>query len=551
MSIELFFEKEILQKMQDIFSEATGVASEITLPDGRPYTRPSNFHNLFTKIILETEEGLKKSMLSSVDLGTQSFIRPTIRTCYCEGLLEAAVCINVNEIHVANWLIGQVRDKDISDEVLLNYAVKIGSEKNDFIKALKEIPALTKDQFGKIANMLYEFVNVFSDKVYYNFLLKKSIEDYKKKDEELSSERALLQSLMNTITDLIYFKDTNSRFVRVSKSHWEYFGLKSESEILGKTDFDFFSEEHALQAYEDEQTIIETKKSISKEEKETWTDRPDTWESTVKSPLYDLDGNIIGTFGISRDITQKKENELLIKNQNEKLLDLNNQKDKFFSIIAHDLRSPFNTFVGMTEWLDQELSNMDIEQVKLIINDLKNSSRRIFNLLSNLLEWSRVQRGLIKMVPQYFLLKDIVSQSVDALSEMALNKKVEIIDNITDDFELYADPNMIQVVIHNLLTNALKFTPQKGKVILNAKKLNERESEISVSDSGIGMDDKFISRLFRIDYDVKRSGTEGEVSTGLGLVLCKEFVEEHKGKIWVESEKGKGSTFFFTINNCI
>ncbi len=109
---------------------------------------------------------------------------------------------------------------------------------------------------------------------------------------------------------------------------------------------------------------------------------------------------------------------------------------------------------------------------------------------------------------------------------------------------------MIQVVIHNLLTNALKFTPQMGKVILNAKKLNECESEISVSDSGIGMDDIFISRLFRIDYDVKRSGTDGEVSTGLGLVLCKEFVEEHKGKIWVESEKGRGSTFFFTISNC-
>ncbi|MBP7508466.1 MAG: hypothetical protein KA807_11620 [Prolixibacteraceae bacterium] len=134
---------------------------------------------------------------------------------------------------------------------------------------------------------------------------------------------------------------------------------------------------------------------------------------------------------------------------------------------------------------------------------------------------------------------------------MALNKKIEIIDNISEDYELTADPNMIQVIIHNLLTNALKFTPKKGKIILSARYLNQCESEISVSDSGVGMDKRMINKLFRIDSDVGRSGTEGEVSSGLGLVLCKEFVEEHKGKIWVESEPGNGSTFYFTVNNCI
>jgi len=263
MTIEDVFEIEILQRMQDIFSDATGVASLITLPDGKPYTKPSKFNRLFREIIFETEMGLKNCMSSSIELGEQSFLRPAIRSCYCEGLLEAVVCINVNEIHIANWLIWQVRDKDVSDEVLLEYAVQIGADKDNFAEALKEIPAMSKNQFSKIANMLYEFVNVFSDRVYYNYLLKKLIEDYRKKDDELESERSSLQALMNTFTDLIYFKDRKSRFIRVSRSHWEYFGLKSESEIIGKTDFDFFSDEHAMQAYEDEQNIIKTGKSIS------------------------------------------------------------------------------------------------------------------------------------------------------------------------------------------------------------------------------------------------------------------------------------------------
>ncbi len=550
VTIEDVFEIDGIQKMQDIFSEATGVASLITLPDGTPYTKPSKFYKLFTNIILGTENGLKNSMSSSIELGEQSFLRPTIRTCHCEGLLEAVVCINVNEIHVANWLIGQVRDEDVSDEVLMDYAVQIGADKDDFKEALKEIPSMSRDRFGMIANMLFEFVSVFSDRVYYNYLLKQLIEDYRKKDDELASERSSLQALMDTFTDLIYFKDRKSRFIRVSKSHWEYFGLKSESEILGKTDFDFFSDEHALQAYEDEQNIIKTKQPISKEEKETWADRPDAWKSTVKLPLYDKDGRVIGTFGISRDITQRKNNELIIKKQNDELLDLVSQKDKLFSIIAHDLRSPFNTFMGMTEWLDQEFSNMSPDQVRLIISDLKNSANKIYNLLSNLLEWSKVQRGLIKMTPQCFLLNDLVNQSIEALSGMALNKKIGIIDNIADDYEMTADPNMIQVIFHNLLTNAIKFTPKGGEVIINARYLNQYESEISVSDSGIGIDKRMIDKLFRIDSDVGRSGTQGEVSSGLGLVLCKEFVEEHKGKIWVESEPGKGSTFYFTITNC-
>ncbi|MCX6240092.1 MAG: PAS domain S-box protein [Bacteroidia bacterium] len=194
----------------------------------------------------------------------------------------------------------------------------------------------------------------------------RDISGRKKAEEKLAHEQYLMNTLMDNLPDHIYFKDLTSRFIRINKAHSRLFGLIDPMEAAGKTDFDFFTNEHARQAYEDEQNIIRTGQMLNIEEKETHRDRPDTWVSTLKLPLCDKEGKIIGTFGISRDITGRKQAEEEVKLKNEELIKTNSEKDKFFSIIAHDLRSPFNGFLGLTQIMAEDLPNLTMDEIQKI-----------------------------------------------------------------------------------------------------------------------------------------------------------------------------------------
>ena len=366
-------------------------------------------------------------------------------------------------------------------------------------------------------------------------------------EEELAQEQYLMRTLMDNLPDHIYFKDHESRFIRINKSHALSFGLNDSSQAIGKTDFDFFTGEHAQQAYEDEQKIIRTGQLLSTEEKETHHDRPDTWASTIKLPLIDNDRNIIGTFGISRDITKHKLAEEEIKLKNELLQIINAEKDKFFSILAHDLRGPLSAFVAATKIITEEIQTMKFEEIKEITLSMKTSAINIYSLLENLLEWSRLRRGVMDFIPERFNLKKKIEECINVLSESARKKGIEIKIFVPDELDVLADSHMFEAVIRNLVSNAIKFTTSGGKVTLTAGYNEDHTIEIKISDSGIGMTPELKNKLFQINEKTSRPGTEGEPSTGLGLLLCKEFIEKHNGKIWVESEVGKGSTFTFTI----
>jgi PAS domain S-box-containing protein len=491
------------------------------------------------------------------------------------------------------------------------------------------------------------------------------------KKEQLICESILTKALMDILPELIYFKDKESRFFRCSRSLANRFNIPEPEEVKGKTDFDFYSESHARAAFDDEKLILEKGITISKEEIETWNDRPDSWLFTTKAPLYDLKGKIIGTFGISRDITEKKrtedllvdseerfraivrnmgegmgivdenetfefsnpaaeeifgveqgklvgrnlkeffkgeqfeiilnqttirkkgeksiyeiaitrpsgeqrlilvtssprfdnngnfsgtygvfrditerkEKELIIERQNAELKNINSQKDKLLSIIAHDLRSPFDSFIGLTEILESQAGQITQEDVRILANEIRNSASRIYNLLSNLLEWSRVQRGLIKFQPQEFLLIDVIQQCTEVLQEMAKEKQIEVRVFIPDDLEVFADPYMMMIIVQNLLSNAIKFTCNGGLVTVSGEK-NSDNLLLTIGDSGIGMSEKMLENIFEIDSHNNRQGTNGEPSSGLGLILCKEFIDMHSGKIWVKSEVDIGSTFFITL----
>jgi signal transduction histidine kinase len=242
---------------------------------------------------------------------------------------------------------------------------------------------------------------------------------------------------------------------------------------------------------------------------------------------------------------KKAEEEIRLKN--ELLQAINAEKDKFFSIIAHDLRGPLSAFVAATQIITEEVQSMSIEAIRDITDSMKTSATNIYSLLENLLEWSRLRRGGMDFIPAKLNLKKKIVECIEVLSESAHKKRIEIEISVPNELEVMADNHMFESVIRNLISNAIKFTVAGGKVIISAFPNNDHSIEVKISDTGIGMTPELKNKLFQISEKTNRPGTDGEPSTGLGLLLCKEFIEKHEGKIWVESEVGKGSTFSFSI----
>jgi len=256
-------------------------------------------------------------------------------------------------------------------------------------------------------------------------------------------------------------------------------------------------------------------------------------------------------YTVVHDITEIKKAEKEIKLKNEELLRLNAEKDKFFSIIAHDLRSPFNGFLGLTEVMAGNLYDLSMIQIQEFAEKIRLSATNLYRLLNNLLEWSQIQKGSVHFTPAIIQFRTLIEENIILVKESAKIKGIEIGLDIPESLEIFADANMLQTVIRNLLSNAIKFTPKGGKVNIYAKSNNDNSLDISIQDTGIGMCQQMIDDLFRIDISTGRKGTAGELSTGLGLLLCKEFIEKHGGKIRVESIVKVGTTFNFSLPMCL
>ena len=251
--------------------------------------------------------------------------------------------------------------------------------------------------------------------------------------------------------------------------------------------------------------------------------------------------------GIIRDVTEHYQMENDLRQRASELRELNLTKDKFFSIIAHDLRGPFNGFLGLTRIMAEELSSLNQDEIQNMAETLKVTADNLYNLLENLLQWSQMERGIIPFNPGTIKLRPFAEDSLCAIMDTAKMKDIELNINISDDLDIFADKQMLNSIINNLFSNAIKFTPRGGKINFSAKAHTSNNIVIFIEDSGIGMDQYMIDSLFRLDVKTSRAGTENEPSSGLGLMLCKEFIEKNGGKIWVKSEVGKGSTFYFTL----
>ena len=263
--------------------------------------------------------------------------------------------------------------------------------------------------------------------------------------------------------------------------------------------------------------------------------------------IFETDGHLHHLEGFITDITERKQAEAELKIKNEELQKLNAEKDKFFSIVAHDLKSPFNTLLGYSALLADNVQEYTLVQIQQMANNMFSSAGNLFTLLENLLEWSRIKRGQASFKSVKCNLSEIINQNTE-LNKLQIEKKCLLITNsISSDTFVYADLQMLNGIIRNLVSNAIKFSHHGGSVMFKSQIIDEKTVEISICDEGIGIPDEMKEKLFVLGYQSSRKGTDGEPSTGLGLLLCKEYIEKHNGKLWVESEVGKGSEFHFTL----
>lgn len=241
-----------------------------------------------------------------------------------------------------------------------------------------------------------------------------------------------------------------------------------------------------------------------------------------------------------------RENEI-IKKQEQEIRKISRTKDKLFSIISHDLRDPFNSIIGLSDLMADETEDISLEEMRKYAGLINRTAENAFRLLINLLNWSRLNQGNIPFQPQNVHLLPIVNDCIDIVKDISDKKEISVSTEIDEELKVNADLNMIQVILRNLLSNAIKFTNQGGVVKVFASITSGNKVKISVTDSGVGMSQDIINNLFEIDKEVLRAGTDGEAGTGLGLLLCKGFVDIHDCEIWVESNESTGSSFYFTM----
>jgi signal transduction histidine kinase len=263
-------------------------------------------------------------------------------------------------------------------------------------------------------------------------------------------------------------------------------------------------------------------------------------------------GTVIGALVLHMYINKKRLNKTLevanatVREKNEALLELNATKDKFFSIISHDLKGPLNSLTSFSGLLINHGESLSKEEIKMLAQDLDKSLKNLFALLENLLEWSRSQTGNIQFKPEVFDMMEVLESNKALLDAQANNKQITIVNRCNTEVPVLADKNSITTVVRNLLSNAIKFTPSGGTITMDAL-TNGEGAKISISDTGVGMPKEVVQKLFRIDTKHSTKGTANEKGTGLGLILCKEFVEKNGGHIAVDSEVGRGSIFHFTL----
>jgi PAS domain S-box-containing protein len=377
------------------------------------------------------------------------------------------------------------------------------------------------------------------------------ISGYKKIEEELRDSERKYRELFDNANDFIITIDLDGKITNANRTLLRHFN----------TDMDTLSKRYVYEFACDknrEPFIALRDKLIAGMPENTFevsaTDaggHPIVFE--VKASLITIDNMITGIECVFSDVTRQRESLAKLEEYTRNLVELNTSKDKFFSIIAHDLRNPFGSILGFTELLLEDLDELSKTEIRDYLKIIRSSSKNSLNLLENLLAWSRLQTGRMPFEPTELALVNVLEEVTNVLFSLSYRKKIEIMDTVGPDIKLYADKNMLISILNNLIMNAIKYTPTGGKITISAGgnlvkgKADTEFVRISVADTGVGMEPEVSEKLFDLNKLSSSPGTEKEQGTGLGLILAQEMIAKHGGSITVETTPGKGSVFSFLM----
>jgi len=334
------------------------------------------------------------------------------------------------------------------------------------------------------------------------------------------------------------------KFVYVNPAGLKIMGCSKPEELIGKPVLSIVHES-SVKAVVERMELISSGVSVPPLEEKLIRIDGTPFDAEVIAVVTSHNGEPAGQV-IVRDITKRKMAEDSILQINAQLKELNDTKDKLFSIIAHDLRSPFNAILGYSELLSENIYNYDLKKSEEFAKQINFSAKRIPALIDNLLTWANTQTGKIVFAPVKLKLNAIMQEMVDVLESSAKIKNISLNTFQSGEIYVYADQNMLKTILRNLISNAIKFTHPGGKVDVYAM-VNKDVVQVTVSDNGVGIEKDVQDRLFKIDSETTTIGTANERGSGLGLILCKDFTLKHGGEIWVDSKPGKGSMFHFTL----
>ena len=488
-----------------------------------------------TRIALETSEKRFRTIFennaSSIMIIERDSTITMVNNAYCE-----ITGFSREEIVGSSWM-NLVPDSELERLKEYNRLRFSGASDIPNIYEFKFIKKNGEIRVGLMSVFFDEFLNQIVISI-------TDITDRKAIEVSLEESKKRYQSLVEMQGEGLGNVDKEERFIFANAAAERIMGVPPGTLVGRKLD-EFVSQPTLKQIQKE--TYIRKEGSQSTYEMEII--RPDGEKRVLlvtATPNFNPSGEFEYSLGIFLDITDRKNIENELKKNETEMKALNTTKDKLFSIIAHDLRGPVGTSADLLEVMMENYTSLSDEEQLKMLEILKNSAKSTFNLLETLLNWTIIQTGNLVFKPEFFSLTGCIESIVENMNPSAFSKSILLSFNPEQELFVYADRNMMQTILRNLIGNAIKYTSRGGSIVVNAINKNNNP-EISIADNGVGMDEETRKNLFVLNRQNSKYGTENEKGTGLGLILCKEFIEKHRGRLIVESELGKGSTFTFDI----
>jgi len=368
---------------------------------------------------------------------------------------------------------------------------------------------------------------------------------YKMQEELIRENQVRFENMANTAPVMIWIADVDGLFSFLNKV-WLDFTGNEMGDDLGMNWLKNVHPEDLEKLLGKYQDAFSSKTSFSYEFRFKRKDNIYRWIMINGTPRFNRTGLFMGFIGSCSDISEQKESEEKIKNINIELAEINATKDKFFSIISHDLRSPLSGLMQILFIIAEDYDSLPNEEKLQMITDVANTSKKTYELMENLLEWSSIQTGTIPIYPKKLTLLMLLNNLEDLYNQNLKSKEITLKIDVGPEISVFADKKMTETILRNLISNAIKFSYPNGTVSVSAEPSNDFVV-IKVMDTGVGIKTEILSELFKVDKVQSTPGTEKEIGTGLGLILCKELVEKQNGKMWVESKENEGTTFYFTL----